>query len=344
MNQLMSLFGLLALGCALFGCSSNETKNNSQQIYSVKVVNASGKLSNTQFQYVGVVEEESAVSVSFPISGTVEYMYASQGQRVSKGAKLAQLNTATLQAAYQATKAQAEQAEDAMSRIQMMYDNQSIAEIKYIDTKTQVEKAKSMVVIAKKNLDNSYLVAPIGGIIGRKSVDVGENVLPNQSVYTILQIEHQVKVKISVPEKEIGELLENQPASFTVPSLNNAKYCGKISEKGILADPMSHSYDIRVIVDNKDMKLLPGMICEVTLDRAGTTKQLSIPNRSVQKYSDGATYVWINDGGVAIKRTVKVGKLTRYGVEITDGLNGNESVISDGYQNLFEGAKIRIVE
>lgn len=335
---------MFAMGVTFAGCSSDETRKKELQVYPVRTISVQENRTNNKLQYVGIVEEESAISASFPIPGTIERMYASEGQRVSRGMLLAQLNTATLQASYQAAKAQAVQAEDAMNRIQIMYDSQSVAEIKYIDVKTQMEKAKSMEIIAKKNLDDSRLLAPVDGIIGKKTVEAGENVLPSQPVYTICLIQQAVKVKISVPEKEIRFIQNGQQMSFSVPSLNNAGYNGTIEEKGILADPISHSYEVKIKVSNKDMQLLPGMVCEVLFNKMNADNCIVVPSRCIQKASDGKTYVWIEQNGYTEKRFVQIGELTRSGVEITAGLNESERIITDGYQNLFNGATIRIIK
>lgn len=88
--------------------------------------------------------------MSFAVAGTVKMTYAEEGQRVSKGELLARLDTVNLSSAYYAAKAQLSQAEDAMRRVQKLYDSQSIPEIKYIDVQTQLEKARSMEAIARK--------------------------------------------------------------------------------------------------------------------------------------------------------------------------------------------------
>lgn len=93
-----------------------------------------------------------------------------------------------------------------------------------------------MEAIARKNLADSRLVAPFSGVIGNKSAESGENVLPNQPVYTLLKIE-DVKIKVAVPEKEIADILKNQRARISVPALHDASYEGIIEERGIVADP-----------------------------------------------------------------------------------------------------------
>lgn len=294
--------------------------------------------------YVGVAEEELSSSISFSTNGTIERMYAVEGQQVAKGALLAQLNTENQQNTYTAAKAMLDQAEDAMARIQLLYDNESVPEIKYIEMKTNLEKARAAEAIAKKSLSDSRLTAPFSGIIGQKRAEAGENVLPNQAVYTLLKIDRVVMINVSVPEKEISHIQLNQPATIRVAALNDESFEGIVAEKGVRADPVSHTYTIRVRTDNGDRQLLPGMVCHVTTDRTGEErKMIAIPNNCIQKSGNGEKYVWRVVNGKPIRQTVQTGKLTGNGVEVLSGLQGGEEIITEGYQNLFEGATIRIL-
>ena len=197
MQKNLILIGLIVV-TLLSGCAK---KKNSGRIPTIPVrtVIAHLEKDRNEYGYVGVVEEERSSAMSFAVAGTVKMTYAEEGQRVSKGELLARLDTVNLSSAYYAAKAQLSQAEDAMRRVQKLYDSQSIPEIKYIDVQTQLEKARSMEAIARKNLADSRLVAPFSGVIGNKSAESGENVLPNQPVYTLLKIE-DVKIKVAVPE------------------------------------------------------------------------------------------------------------------------------------------------
>lgn len=324
--------------------SSCVKKKNSERIPSIPVRTFIADLEKggNKYEYVGIVEEERSSIMSFTVSGTVKTMYAEEGQRVNKGELLAQLDTANLSNAYHAAKAQLSQAEDAMGRIQKLYDNQSVPEIKYIDVQTQLAKAQSMEAIARKNLADSRLAAPFSGVIGKKSAESGENVLPNQPVYTLLKIE-DVKIKVAVPEKEIADILKNQQVRINVPALRDASYEGVIEERGIVADPVSHSYTVRIRVHNPASELLPGMVCSVSVAGGNLREAMFVvPSQCVQT-SAGKRFVWCIVNGQAVRREVETGKFTPHGVEILSGLQGGEEIVKEGYQSLYDGATLKIL-
>lgn len=340
MQKNLILIGLLVV-TLLSGCAK---KKNSESIpvIPVRTIIADLEKYRNKYEYVGIVEEERSSVMSFTVSGTVKMMYAEEGQRVSKGELLARLDTANLSNAYNAAKAQLSQAEDAMRRIQKLYDNQSVPEIKYIDIQTQLEKAKSVEAIARKNLSDSRLIAPFSGVIGKKSAESGENVLPGQPIYTLLKIE-DVKIKVSVPEKEIADILKNQRTQIEVPALRDVSYEGMIEERGVVADPISHSYTVRIRVHNPASELLPGMVCKVSVAADNSRKVMFVvPSQCVQTSAD-KRFVWCIVNGQAVRRNVETGKFTPHGVEILSGLQGGEEIVTEGYQSLYDGATLKIL-
>ena len=327
---------------AASACSTGEGNRKPSTEIAVKTRTVGYAENGTDKEYVGVIEEEMSAAVSFPVLGTIDRIYVSEGQRVAKGALLAELNAHNLTSMHTAASAMLKQAEDAMERIQMLYDNESLAEIKYIEMQTDLEKARSAEAIARKNLEDSRLVAPFSGIIGRKTAEAGENVLPNQAVLTVLRID-DVKVKVSVPEKEVNAVALRQPASIRVSALDGETFAGSVAEKGVVADPISHTYTIRLAVDSPSGRLLPGMVCNVVLAGDDGEQAIIIPNRCVQKTPDGETFVWTVADGHAVKNVVRTGKQVTGGVEVFGGLSAGDEIITEGYQKVSDGLKVTVL-
>jgi len=306
----------------------------------VKTISVEYVRENVSNEYICIAEEMMSSAISFPVNGTIEKVYVNEGQKVSKGTLLAELNTHSLSNAYAAAKAQLDQAEDAMERLQMLYDNESLAEIKYIEIKTDLEKARSIEAIAKKNLDDSRLTAPFSGIIGKKAAEAGENVLPNQTVFTLLKID-QINVRIPVPEKETNWIHSSQTVTLFVSALGDEIFDGTVIEKGVVADRISHTYDIVIKVNEPEQKILPGMVVKVLIND-NSKEIISVPVNCLQVAANGSKYVWKVIDSRAYRQTVRVGEFATGGVEIISGLNIGESIITENYHNLHQGMKIKI--
>lgn len=323
------------------GCSSGKRTDNAEKVIPVEVVTVSEDAQASSRDYVGVIEEESASALSFQVQGNVVEVTVGEGDRVKQGQLLAKLNDDNLQSTYNAAKASLKQAEDAMERLQKLYDNQSLPEMKYVEVRSKLEQARSMEEVARKNLNESHLVAPFDGVIGKRSVEVGENVMPGQSVFTLLKI-NRVKVKISVPENEISGIDGNCTATVSVGALGGKTFTGSVSEKGIVANPVSHTYDARMVLLNPSGELMPGMVCRVQVRDEISAPAIVLPNSAVQVSDRNERFVWCVKDGAAVKVPVVTGDLTGVGLVIENGLTGGEQVITGGYQKVSEGMKVQV--
>jgi RND family efflux transporter MFP subunit len=222
----------------------------------------------------------------------------------------------------------------------MLYDNGSLPEVKWVEIQSNVAQAKAQLEIAQKNLEDCRLTAPVGGIIGKKMVGAGETALPSQTVVTILNISN-VKVKVAIPEVEMSGITANTPTMIKVEAANKEVSGGKI-EKGIQADALTHTYDIRINVQNDDRKLLPGMVANVSLTPINDDKDhYTVPITAVQKKADGSLFVWVVDNdNMACRKAVIIGETVGNKVFITQGINGGDRIVTEGYQKLSEGTEV----
>lgn len=294
-------------------------------------------------QYVGTVEENEGTAVSFTGMGVVRQVLVDEGQAVKRGQLIAVMDDTQARNVLSGAEAQMAQANDALSRYKMLHDSGSLPEVQWVEIQSKVAQAQSQLEVAKKNLSDCRLTAPVSGIIGRKQINAGETALPSQAVVTILDI-NTVKVKVSIPETEMGRVHAHTPSVIKVDATDRSYQGGRI-EKGVQADALTHTYDIRINVVNHDRKLLPGMVANVQLGTGETVKgesnSLMLPVTAVQKRSNGELFVWtIDDKNTTHRTTVTIGHTAGNRVSILSGVKAGERVVTDGYQKLSEGTKV----
>lgn len=334
---------VLLLGLLLFmtACSS-KTEHQIQPI-AVEVETVSASTEDLNRSYVGTIEEEEAVSVSFTGMGTLKRVLVSEGQAVHQGQLLAELDDTQAQNLLDAAKASYHQAEDAIARYKQLYDKGSLAESKWIEAQSRLDEMKASLRSAEKNLKDCRLVAPVSGIVGKKQMTAGMTALPSEPVMTLYKI-NNVKVKVSVPEREIAEITAHTPSQISVKAAN-VKLAGGRIEKGVVADPLTHTYDIRIMLDNKEQMFLPGMVCDVLigLNRSNSQEHFSLPVRCIQQSADGTLFVWIVDASCHVKRQlITLGETQGNRIEILSGLTQGMKVIIAGYQKVSEGEEVVI--
>lgn len=322
-------------------CQQQRTeKENSPvrvRVEKIKAENTVGQLS-----YVGVVEEGQATVVSYTSMGTIQHVYVSEGQNVKKGALLVRLDDSQARSLLQAAEASNKQAEDAIGRYKQLYEKGSLAEANWVEAQSKLEQARSSYTIAQKNLNDCILRAPCSGVVGTKSLNVGETVLPSQPVVTILNID-TVKIKVSVPEREMAAISANTESTITIDALDGKMFTGGRIEKGVQADALTHTYSIRINVPNEDTLLLPGMVAKVTI-AGNAASNVTVPILSVQQLSSGERFVWIVDADtVAHRKMVTIGKTVGNRIVVVDGLKEGDIIITDGFQKISDGSKVEML-
>ncbi|MBR1469893.1 MAG: efflux RND transporter periplasmic adaptor subunit [Prevotella sp.] len=335
-----SIFGLLTLAVV---CSCSEKKGADVKAPTrVKVEVVSTTAGASGQTYVGTVEERQSTAVSFTGMGVVKRVLVSEGQAVSRGQLIAEMDNTQARNLLSGAEAQMAQANDALQRFQMLHDNGSLPEVQWVEIQSKVAQAKSQLEVAKKNLADCRLVAPVSGIIGRKMVGAGETALPSQAVVSILDIS-SVKVKVAVPETEVNAIRPQTPSAIHVEAINRNYHGGRI-EKGVVADAMTHTYDVRINVANGDRKLLPGMVASVRFDAlSGPSAETSatIPVTAVQRKADGSLFVWtVSSDSTAHRTPVSIGETLGNRVSVANGIGHGQRIVIEGYQKLSEGTKV----
>ena len=341
------LICFLFVGSSYFfqGCTKNTADNSlSNAVIEVETEQVKHIDGSEVFAYSGTIEESESMPLSFSVVGSVASVLVSEGDFVKKGQLLAVLNDETYKNAYDMSLATQRQAEDAYRRLLPMYKNGNLPEIKLVEVETGLQQAKSATSIAKKNLDDCNLYSPVEGIVGKRSIEPGMSAIPNFTSITIVIIE-KVFARVPVSENEISSIKIGNKAKMKISALNNYEFTGTVEEIGVMADPIAHTYKIKIGIVNKNHQIKPGMICNVTLYKNKTNQAagLCVPNRAVLVDEQGRNFVYVVNKNKAVRKYVKTGKLLSNGVEITEGLNDGEQIVVAGQQKLVDNSSVHIV-
>lgn len=321
----------------LASCSGKQEEKKECETISVKVYQVERVSNVSSHRYVGLVEAANRSSLSFQINGHVIHKYVQDGQFVQKGQPIAALDTAIVKDAYLAAKATLDRAKDSYKRLQLLHENNRLAETDWMEVVTALKQAESAERMAQTKLSHATVFAPFSGVIDKCDVEVGENVLPGQRLCQLLQID-QVKVSFAVPEKDIQGLV-GRKISIKIGALGETVTEGVVSEKTMNVDPFSHMYTAKAILANPQHEKLPGMLAEVHLQSANSRDVLVIPNQSVKILGD-EHFVWLLKKDRATLQKVTLGDITPWGLIVTSGLTLGDQVIVEGSQNVSENTKV----
>lgn len=329
----------------LASCGKKESKQEAVEAVNVKemTVGEGGfSAADGNYGYSGTVEEVSGASLSFTTGGTIMQLRVKVGDRVSKGQLIASVDPTQVKSSYEMAHSTKLQAEDAYKRMKQLHDKGSLPDIKWVEAQSQLQQAVAAENIARKSLGDCNLYAPFSGVVSEKYAEVGQVAAPGMPVVKLVTTT-ALNVKISVPESEMAGIHVRQRARIQVQALDGKQYDGYVVEKGVIADPMSRSYNVKIRVEGADNALLPGMVSQVSLGKMDVmaNKDIVIPASLVQIADDNSRFVWIDEGGKAVRRSITLGEYRSNGVVVASGLKNGDKLIVEGQQKVCTGVKVK---
>ena len=333
---------LCAILLAMVGCQQKQeaAKNESSSIR-VKVQTVKTVSSTSSLRYSGTVEAAQTIPLTFQSSGTVDQVLVQEGDAVRKGQLLAVVNKADNQSIYNSSLATYQQAKDGYDRMKQVYDNGSLSEVKWVEMQTNMKQAESQLQIAKNNLDKCNLYAPTNGIVGKRNIEPGQSSISSFAPIELVKIE-KVSVKISVPENEIGRIKKGMTATFSISALDNKSFEGIITNVGVVADQFARTYEVKMTVDNPNLEMKPGMVCDVAMNTSAEKQRVVVPYSAVTKDTEGNAFVYVvsPDNKSVKKQIIKVGNYQSLGLEVLNGLTDCQTIVVEGKEKLEDNSTI----
>jgi len=329
----------------LLSCGRTEpTENKKEKVVAVKTAKVSPADKSYNLRYSGSIEASQTIPLSFQSTGTVEKIYVEVGDFVKKGQIIASVDKSDMQNIYNVTLAKYQQAKDAYDRLKSVHDQGSLPEIKWVEMESNMEQAKSSLELSKNNLEKCDMKAPVDGIVGSRNIEPGQSAIGSSlSPIELVKIE-TVNIKISAPENEISKIKKGQKAILSVSALDGKTFEGTITNISPVADFISRTYAVKISVNNTNLELKPGMVCDVSLNLERETVSLIVPYKSVSKDSDGNTFVFVVslDSRRVKKQSVTVGNYNELGIEVLNGLTTGQIVVSEGCEKLSDNSLISL--
>jgi membrane fusion protein, multidrug efflux system len=331
--------GGASLALVLSGCRQ-DGRIQVQQPTLVRTVAATNTDSAADLVLSGTLEADVSVGVGFRGLGTVQKVLVSEGQTVRQGQVLAIQDDASLKDQLATAQAKAAQADDAYNRMEPMHKNGTLPDIKWVEVETGRDQARSMVSMAQRNRDDAVLRTPLSGIVAKRSVEPGEQAPVGQAAFTVVQIGTMLAT-VAVAEKDVSRIKVGTSARVSV-SATGRNLVGKVREIGVVADPFTRTYKVKVAVPNPGGELRVGMVSEVRLRVPTGRPSVVVPTAAVLVDAENRRFVWIAVDGKARRRVVKIAGFLGEGVAVDSGLSAGEPVVVSGTPMLSEGLPVRV--
>lgn len=337
MKRLLTL--LLTVLC-LVACGHRDDSQREQASLKVKTLVLSPATGGMTSRYVGTIEPIRDTPLSLQSVGRVVSVSAKNGQRVKKGQTLMAIDNTQAMNALQTAEASLKHAQDGYDRVSKVHSKGVVSDQKMVEIESQLAQARSLYEAAKQQLAECTLIAPCDGLVDGLNIEIGQTIIPGTKVCSLLDVT-AFNVRFTVPEAEINGIEKNHR------SMEGTVECGAIdtvlpiviTEKGVTANPLTHTYDVVAAVRGGADLLKAGMVGKVILEKSPNPSSLIIPASCVLMKPEGPT-VWVLSNGEAERRPITLDGYQANGVRVASGLQAGDTLIVEGYQKLYKGCKV----
>ncbi len=289
----------------------------------------------------GTVEAYEDINLAAKRPGTVEWIGPREGDTVTKGERLVQIDVEAVRARVEQLRVGHERAQKSFERTQELYDKKVAPIDQLDDVEAVVRQAKAALDAAQVDLNHGALASPIDGVVDRLPLDVGEHVGEGETVMKIVDIS-RVKVVLDVPEKDILHFNAGESVEVRFSNGESHTFQGTIDFVALTADPATRTYPVKIVIDNGERLLRPGMIVRAVVPRRQIDEAIAIPFFTIVDRS-GEKVVFVVEDGQAKQRKIKMGFYQGGQIEIEEGLALGDQLVVVGQRNLIDGESVEVV-
>ncbi|GAB3933505.1 efflux RND transporter periplasmic adaptor subunit [Larkinella terrae] len=288
----------------------------------------------------GAIDAKNNVQVSPKSGGSVTAVYVKEGDAVKAGTVLAKIDDQILRESLEEVKNQLTLANTVFEKQSNLWKQQIGTEIQYLQAKNNKEGLEKRLATLNAQLSQSSVTSPISGVVDRVNVKAGETAMPGVGIVNVVNLS-QLKVTAKVADTYAGSVRRGDAVVVRFPDINK-ELTTRISFVSTTVDPLSRTFTIEAPLPS-DNSLKPNMLAQVKINDISKAKAIVINQNMVQSTENGQlVYVAVNENNkkVAKARQVKTGLSYGGQIEITNGLQSGDQLITQGYQELVDGQPI----
>lgn len=300
-------------------------------------------------QAVGSLRSRRGVVLRPEVSGRITQLHFQDGQPVRKGQLLVQLDDQLPLAQVQQSRAELSIALANHARNKDLVAQNFISQRSLDESAAALEVAQAKLALAQATAARLKIIAPFSGMAGIRSVNVGDYLKDGADIVNIEDLE-AVFVDFRLPERYQAQVKAGQSASVVLDALPNQQFVALIQAVDPLIDANGRSVAVRGCIDNRALRLRPGMFARVTLVFGAREQAKVIPEEAIVPLGGQFFVIRLQPGATAQTRVsqrveVKLGIRRPGQVEIVSGLEAGDTVVTAGQQRITrDGTEVKVLD
>ena len=287
------------------------------------------------------VETEAAVEIYPQTTGLVEEVWVEEGDRVSVGDTLLQIDDDQLHLVAQEARVNFEHLEKGFERTDEMFRRRLISNQDYENKRYEMDQARLRRERAELELEHTIIRAPFSGVITERQVQVGARVSQGTHLFALIKLDDMI-ARVFVPGQYLMEISPDQQAMVTSDFLKDRRFQGWVKRISPVVDPRSGTFKVTVGLKDRWEFLRPGIFVNVRIITDTHAEAVLVPKQAIV-YDGGDRYVFVVQDSTASRIKLEGGYEDGEHVEALAGVEAGEPIIVVGQNGLKDKAKVKIV-
>lgn len=287
------------------------------------------------------IDADQNVSISTEMPGTITRIYIKVGQEVSKGTVLAETDARIVHQQMADLQTNLNLATQVYEKQKNLWDQKIGTEMQFLQAKNNKESLENKMSTLQEQVRMSKIISPIDGTVDAVNIKVGQAVAPGMPAISVINFS-DLKVKADLAESYTARVKTGNEVLVLFPDMQDSlRSKVHYASRGI--NPLTRTFNVEVLLDNKK-EYHPNMVAKLKInDYISEKPQIVIPVKFIQKGTN-ESYVMIADNGKAVKKTVTVSREYNGMAEIESGVKEGDLLITEGYDLVNEGDKIKVTK
>ncbi|NNF16484.1 MAG: efflux RND transporter periplasmic adaptor subunit [Gammaproteobacteria bacterium] len=345
-RKYLALSVLLAI---LAGCQASDkvggknAEEDDKKVEPVPVEVATSHTGSIDAVYTGTatLEADGEAQVTAKVSGELIDLLVEEGDVVTAGQALANIDRARLELELRRAKANLDKLRQDYQRNLELHDKGLLPAGTFEGMKFDLDSLTAAYDLVKLDLSYTSIKAPIGGVVSERHIKVGNNVAIGQPLFTITDLD-PLLAYLHVPEKDFQKLVAQQRVDLRVDALPRRSFGGQIARISPVVDAATGTFKVTIELQDKTGALKPGMFGRVAIVYETFENTVLVPRNAIVD-SDGSASVFVVEDKVAKQRFVKTGHLNGADVQIVSGLEPGETIVVIGQNGLKDNGPVKVV-
>lgn len=280
---------------------------------------------------LAILKANESVLLKPEVAGRVVTINFNEGQTVSKGQLLVQLDDDLLQAELVSQQANLALTQTEYQRYQALFTQQQVSALDYERKKAELAQAKAAVSLVQAKLRQRQVRAPFAGVLGLRQFSVGDVVQANQALVRLNSM-NSLKAEIKIPETNNALVSIKQTVLLTLDAVPNLTLKGQVVAIEPSLDSATRALVLRVLIPKGDIRVREGMTARARLLLA-SNNSLLVPEQALVAQR-GQFVVFVVKNNIAKAQVVKLGKREVGRVEVLEGLQAGDVIVVSGQNKL----------